>query len=335
MAPRSTSGRSSASRPRRLRRRAEVRDLFAQFEVDARHLVYPIFVGPGSGRPTPIASMPGISRIPSAGVPEFARAISRDGVRAVLLFGTPRRKDLRGSEAWAPKNAVHEAIRAFRTEAPEIVVFTDVCLCAYTTHGHCGVVHGGEIANDETLDLLGRIAVAQAEAGAEFVGPSAMMDHQVAAVREALDAAGHSAVGILAYSAKFASGLYGPFREAEDSTPSFGDRRTYQLDPRSAHDALEAFERDAREGADILMVKPAGTSLDLLARARRRVDRPLAAYQVSGEYAMIKAAAERGWIDESTVVAESLTALRRAGADLIVTYFAREIARAQGGGSGR
>lgn len=330
MASSKARGRGSTHRPRRLRRRAEIRDLLARVDLDARHLVYPVFVRPGAGPPEEISSMPGVARHSVAGVRTLAAELEREGVPAVLLFGVPKRKDAEGSEAWSPRNAVNEAIRILRSMAPQIVVFADACLCAYTTHGHCGVVRHGAIDNDVTLEHLARVAVAQAAAGAEFVGPSAMMDHQVAAVREALDDAGYSDVGILAYSAKFASALYGPFREAEDSAPSFGDRRSYQLDPRQGAEAVAAFEQDAREGADILMVKPALTSLDILARVRRRIDRPLAAYQVSGEYAMIKAAAAREWIDEPAAVAESLTAIRRAGADLIVTYFAREIARAAG-----
>ncbi len=307
-----------------------MRDLVAPPTLTIRNLVYPVFVGPGDGPAVPIAAMPGIERISAGRAVAFARALRDEGIRAVMLFGIPRRKDARGSEADADDSAVALATRAFREAAPEIVVLTDVCLCAYTDHGHCGVRRGDEVDNDATLDRLGSIAVAHARAGAEFVGPSSMMDHQVGAVRDALDRAGFSNVGILAYSAKLASAFYGPFREAEDSAPSFGDRAGYQIDPRRAGDALAAFARDAREGADILMVKPAMPALDLLARARERFDLPLAAYQVSGEYSMIRAAASRGWLDEPAAISESIGAIHRAGADLVLTYFARQIAAGAG-----
>ncbi len=271
--------------------------------------------------------MPGLFRFPADSVATLGPALVREGVRAVLLFGVPRRKDATGSPASAEGSAVARATRLLRRHAPELVVFTDVCLCAYTDAGHCGIVRRGRLDPAATLRRLGEIAIAHARAGAEFVGPSAAMDHQVAAVRSALDDAGFPEVGILAYSAKFASAFYGPFREAEGSSPAVGDRRGYQFDPRMDREALAAFVRDQEEGADILMAKPAMTSLDLLARARRRVDRPLAAYQVSGEYAMIHAAGERGWIDGRAARDESLIAIRRAGADLIVSYFAREIAK--------
>ncbi len=303
-----------------------MRDLVAPPSLTLRNLVYPMFVGPGDGPAVPISALPGIERISAGRTEAFARTLGNEGIRAVMLFGIPKSKDARGSEADAPMGPVATAVRSFRTAAPEIVVFTDVCLCAYTDHGHCGILNENGVDNDATLERLGAIAVAHARAGAEFVGPSAMMDHQVGAVRAALDAAGFSEVGILAYSAKLASAFYDPFREAEDSAPSFGDRTGYQLDPRRPLDALAAFERDAREGADILMVKPAMPALDLLARARERVDLPLAAYQVSGEYSMIQAAAARGWLDARRAVPESIEAIHRAGADLVLTYFARQIA---------
>ena len=304
-----------------------MRELLAPPSVGADHLIWPVFVQPGSGRPVPLASMPGLVRYPVASIERLGPELVRDGVRAVLLFGIPRRKDAAGTEASAAASAVAQATRALRRRAPELVVFTDVCLCAYTDTGHCAIARGRRWDEGATLRRLGEIAVAHARAGAEFVGPSAAMDHQVAAVRAALDDAGFSEVGILAYSAKFASAFYGPFREAEESTPAFGDRKGYQFDVRMAREAVAAFVRDQEEGADILMAKPAMSSLDILALAKLRVDRPLAAYQVSGEYSMIRAAAERGWVDARGARDESLSAIRRAGADLIVSYFAREIAR--------
>jgi porphobilinogen synthase len=272
--------------------------------------------------------MPGVLRYGADRLEPLAHSLAQEGITAVLLFGIPRRKDAIGSEADSPRSAVVTALKAFRRAAPDIVRFTDVCLCAYTDHGHCGVVRGGRVDNDASVRRLVSVALAHAEAGADFVAPSAMMDHQVSAIRDALDASGQEEVGILAYAAKFASTFYGPFRDAEGSTPAFGDRRSYQVDPRNAREALAELLRDAEEGADVLMVKPALPCLDVIARARRRIDRPLAAYQVSGEYAMIKAAAERGWLDESAAIRESLIAIRRAGADLIVTYFARAFAQA-------
>ena len=319
-----------ADRPRRLRRGRGLRELIAPPGLDRRHLIFPVFVAPGRGAPVALEAMPGQFRYPAERIPALARELRSEGVGGVLLFGLPRRKDPAGSEAASPRSAVADAVRAFRKEAPEIVVATDVCLCAYTSHGHCGVLRGREIDNDRSLPRLGQVAVAHARAGAQLVGPSAMMDHQVAEVRSALDRAGYAEVGILAYAIKLASAFYGPFREAEASAPSFGDRASYQLDPRRAGEALRAIDRDAREGADLLLVKPALPALDLLARARARTTLPLGAYQVSGEYALIKSAAARGWIDERAVVRETLTAMRRAGADFVVSYFARDLARAEG-----
>ncbi len=323
-------GADPAPRPvrlRRLRRTAALRDWVAETEVELRRLVYPLFVRPGGGRAEPVPSMPGVRRYPVSDLGPLARQLEEEGVRAVLLFGVARRKDPEGSDAWAPDGLVPEAVRALRRAAPGLVVTTDVCLCAYTTHGHCGVVRHGGVVNDASCERLGRVAVAHANAGADVVAPSAMMDGQVAEVRAALDAAGHEETALLAYSAKHASSLYGPFRDAEQSAPAFGDRRGYQMDFRNAREAMRAMERDAAEGADLLMVKPAITSLDLLARARERFALPLAAYQVSGEYAMLKAAAAGGVVEERAAVAETLGAIRRAGADLIVTYYARDVAR--------
>ncbi len=314
-------------RLRRFRRSAALREWVAETTVEPRRLVYPIFVRPGTGKPEPMPSFPGVSRYAVGSLPGLVRDLSAEGVRSVLLFGVGRRKDPEGSDAWAPEGVVPEAIRAIRRAAADLVIATDVCLCAYTSHGHCGVVEQGAVANDATCDRLGRVAVVHAEAGADVVAPSAMMDGQVAALRAALDGAGHEETGILAYSSKHASSFYGPFREAEQSTPEFGDRRGYQMDFRNAREALREMEQDAAEGADILMVKPAVTSLDILARARHRFRLPLAAYQVSGEYAMIRAAAAAGVVEERAAVEETLAAIRRAGADLIVTYFARDMAR--------
>lgn len=295
-------------------------------------LVYPLFVSDAPiGEPT--AELPGLQRRGVAEAAREAAEVHRRGVGAVLLFGVPERKDREGSGAWDPDGPVPRAIRAIRSAEPDLVIAADVCLCEYTDHGHCGIVDNGSVDNDATLPLLRRAAICYAESGADWVAPSAMMDHQVAALRAGLDDTGHSDTAILAYSAKYASSLYGPFREAAGSRPSLGDRRGYQMDPRNAREALRELELDADEGADLLMVKPALPYLDVLERARGRTGLPLVAYQVSGEYAMIKAAAARGWLDEAAVVEETMIALRRAGADLIVTYYAGELARGTVGGS--
>ncbi len=314
-------------RLRRLRRTTALRNWVAETEVELRRLVYPLFVRPGRGEPQPIPSMPGVQRYTVRDLVSLAPRLEEEGIRSVLLFGVARTKDAGGSDAWAPDGVVPEAVRAFKRAAPGIVVVTDVCLCAYTSHGHCGVVRNGAVVNDATCERLGRVAVAHANAGADVVAPSAMMDGQVSRIRAALDAAGHEETAILSYASKHASAFYGPFRDAEESTPAFGDRRSYQMDFRNAREALREMELDVAEGADLLMVKPALTSLDLLARARERFRLPLAAYQVSGEYAMLKAAAARGAVDERAAVEETLGAIRRAGADLIITYFARDVAR--------
>ena len=271
--------------------------------------------------------MPGVERHTVQGLPVLARQLRSEGIRSVLLFGVGRRKDAEGSDAWSADGVVPQAVRAIKKAAPDLVVVTDVCLCAYTSHGHCGLVRDGTIVNDDSCERLGRVAVAHARAGADVVAPSAMMDGQVARIRAALDGAGHEATAVLAYSSKHASAFYGPFRDAEQSTPAFGDRRSYQMDFRNAREALAAMDRDVQEGADLLMVKPALTSLDLLARARDRFDLPLVAYHVSGEYAMVKAAAARGVVNERAAVKEMLCAIRRAGADLTITYAARDIGR--------
>jgi porphobilinogen synthase len=288
-------------------------------------MVYPVFVRPGSGTPEPIESLPGIFRDSESTVAKRVSDANQNGVPAILLFGLPKRKTPDGREALTATSAVPRAIHAIRRRSPEAIVLTDVCLCAYTSHGHCGILRGREVDNDRTVDALGRMAVAHAEAGADLVAPSAMMDHQVGGIREALDDAGFSSVGIVGYGAKFASVFYGPFREAAESVPAFGDRRSYQLDDRNARAAQRQIALTVEEGADLVLVKPALPCLDVLATARTRTDVPLAAYQVSGEYAMIRAAARAGWVSERDAALESLRAIRRAGADVIVSYFAPQV----------
>ena len=315
---------------RRLRRTETLRALVRETRLDPSDFVYPLFVTHGSGVREPIGSMPGQFRLSPDQLMAEADELRSLGVWSVLLFGLPAAKDDVGSEAYAEDGIVQQAITAFKDAAPDIAVFTDVCLCEYTDHGHCGVVQGGEVDNDASLELLARTAVSHARAGADVVAPSDMMDGRVAAIRAALDAEGFESTPILAYAAKFASAFYGPFREAVNSAPQFGDRRGYQLDPANGREALAELLEDALEGADMLMVKPALPYLDILAAAREIADRPLAAYQVSGEYAMLKAAAANGWLDERSAVLETLTAIKRAGADLIITYYAKEAARWEG-----
>ncbi|HVG30256.1 MAG TPA: porphobilinogen synthase [Pyrinomonadaceae bacterium] len=314
-------------RPRRLRRREGLRAMVREARLAREDLVLPLFACGGKGVRREVSSMPGVFNL---SVDEIARDAAEAfdlGVPAIILFGLPEAKDETATGAYARDGVVQRAIRAVRESAPELVVIADTCLCEYTSHGHCGVVRGGEVLNDESLELIAQTAVSQAEAGADIVAPSAMMDGQVGAIREALDAAGFQHVAIMAYAVKYASGFYGPFREAADSAPAFGDRRAYQMDAANAREAMREAEIDYAEGADFLMVKPALPYLDILRQVRDRFDLPLAAYHVSGEYAMIKAAAERGWIDEPRVMMETLTSIRRAGADVILTYYAREAAR--------
>jgi porphobilinogen synthase len=315
-----------AERPRRLRARPALRALVRETRVDPRQLVAPLFVISGHDRRHEIASLKGHARLsPDLALAEAAR-LSRLGVGGVLLFGIPDDKDDLGRSAADADGPVPRALRMMKAEGLPLALAADVCLCEYTTHGHCGILDGERIDNDATLPLLAAAATAYAEAGADLVAPSAMMDGQVGALRPALDEAGFGDTAIMAYASKHASVLYGPFREAAGSTPSFGDRKSYQMDPANGREAMRELELDADEGADILMVKPAITSLDLLARARDRFDLPLGAYQVSGEAAMIEAAAEKGWIDRRGAVLESLTAIVRAGADVVMTYFAAEAA---------
>lgn len=319
------------ARPRRWRRTSELRELVSETRWSHENLVLPLFVTAGRTA-LDVQGLPALSRTRVEETVRSAQEAHDLGVRAVLLFGIPARKDARGTGAYDPKGPVPSAIRRLKESVPGLVVMADVCLCEYTDHGHCGVLVGDHVDNDRSLPLLGRAAVAYAEAGADVVAPSAMMDHQVRALREALEAAGRPETLVLSYAAKFASSFYGPFREAAGSAPSFGDRRGYQMDPRNAREAMRELALDEEEGADALMVKPALPCLDLLAEARRRFELPLAAYQVSGEYAMIKAAAREGWLEEAKAVDETLSAIRRAGADLLVSYFAREVAERRSGG---
>src|ERR1700730_5522491 len=314
-------------RPRRLRATAATPALVRETRLVARQLVAPLFVVPGSGREEPIPSLAGHSRLSPDLALEKARELAAAGGGGLLLFGIPDSKDEEGRGAADPDGPVPAALRRFRDADLPLVLVADVCLCECTSHGHCGVLDGQQVDNDRSLPLLAEAALAYAEAGADLVAPSAMMDGQVGALRAGLDAAGHTGTAIMAYASKHASALYGPFREAAGSTPAFGDRRSYQMDSANGREALREMELDAREGADILMVKPAITSLDLLARAREHFQLPLAAYQVSGEYAMLEAAAQRGWLDRRAAALETLTAIRRAGADVIMTYLAADVAR--------
>ena len=319
---------AGARRPRRLRRTAALRDLVRETTLAPDDLVYPFFVVPGDGVRNAIASMPGIDQLSVDGVVGEARVLSALGIKAVLLFGIPSAKDPLGLESSAEDGVVQQAIRVLKDTSPELVVMTDVCLCEYTDHGHCGLLDdAGEVLNDETLEVLGRIAVSHAEAGADVVAPSGMLDGMVAAIRAALDGEGLERVAILSYAVKYASALYGPFREAAEGAPKFGDRRSHQMDPANAREAMRETALDVEQGADALLVKPAIGYLDVVARVSERFpELPLAAYNVSGEYAMVRAAAANGWLDERAVVLELLTGIRRAGADLVVTYHAKEAA---------
>ena len=315
------------ARFRRLRRSAGLRRLLRETTLSSSDFVYPLFVVPGQDVREEISSMPGQYHVSLDRLAAEAEELGSLGVPAVLLFGLPSAKDDVGSEAYADDGIVQEAVRALKAADPELVVMTDVCLCEYTSHGHCGVIIDGEIDNDSSLELLARTAVSHARAGADVVAPSDMMDGRVAAIRAALDEAGLSQTPIMSYAAKYASAFYGPFREAADSAPQFGDRRGYQMDPPNAREALREIEADIAEGADIIMVKPALAYLDVVSQARARFDLPLAAYNVSGEYAMVHAAARNGWIDGPRVALEVLTSIKRAGADIIITYHAKEAAR--------
>jgi porphobilinogen synthase len=328
-----------ATRLRRLRRTARLRDLVRETELSPAHLIQPLFVTAGEGVREEVDSMPGVERLSISELVSEAGAIAGSGIGAVLLFGIPAEKDEVGSGAYDDEGVIQMAVRALKEAQPELVVITDVCLCEYTSHGHCGVLRethprtrsGGdasdvEVDNDLTIELLAKTAISHAEAGADAVAPSDMMDGRVGAIRSQLDEEGHSGTAIVAYSAKYSSALYAPFRDAADSTPEFGDRRGYQMDPANADEAVREANLDVDEGADIVMVKPATPYLDVIRRVKEATRAPVAAYQVSGEYSMVKAAAERGWINERETALELLTGIRRAGADVIVTYWAREAA---------
>ena len=314
-------------RQRRLRRTEGLRRMVRETTLSVDDFIYPLFVSELISEPSPIGSMPGQFQWPVRMMAQEAERLASLGIGAVLLFGIPEQKDAIGSAAWNDQGGVQQAIRAIKAAVPGLVVVTDVCLCEYTDHGHCGLVRNGEVQNDETLELLAREALSHAAAGADIIAPSDMMDGRVAALREALDGQGFSDTPIMAYSAKFASAFYGPFREAADSTPQFGDRRAYQMDPANGREALREVELDIGEGADIVMVKPALPYLDVLARVRDQWSLPIAAYNVSGEYAMLKAAAANGWLDERRATLETLTSIKRAGADMIITYHAPDAAR--------
>jgi porphobilinogen synthase len=314
-------------RPRRLREKALLRAMTRETSLAVDDFVYPLFVVHGRGVREPISSMPGQSHLSVDELVKEAKDAAGMGIPAVLLFGLPEDKDPHGSEAYAEDGIVQQAVRAVKDRVPDLLVITDVCLCEYTSHGHCGVVEDGVVRNDPTLELIARTAVSHAEAGADMVAPSDMMDGRVGAIREALDESSYADTPIMAYSAKYASTFYGPFREAANSTPQFGDRRSYQMDPANAQEAMREIALDIDEGADIVMVKPALPYLDIISRAKSEFGVPLAAYSVSGEYAMIKAAGKLGWLDEERAMMEALVSIRRAGADIVITYFAKEAAR--------
>lgn len=314
-------------RPRRMRLSKGIRSLVRETSLSVKDFVYPLFVVPGENIVEPIPSMPGCSHLSVDKAAELAQEIFDLGIPAVEVFGLPEYKDEIGSSAWDRKSPVQRAVAAIRKAVPELVLVGDVCLCQYTSHGHCGKLDGQYVDNDATLELLAKVAVSQAEAGADIVAPSDMMDGRVAAIRDALDDNGFSKVSIMSYAVKYASGYYGPFRDAADSTPQFGDRRGYQMDPANRREAMKEVALDLAEGADIIMVKPALAYLDIVREVRDAIDRPVAVYNVSGEYAMVKAAAANGWIDEEHIVLETLTGMKRAGADIIITYHAIDAAK--------
>jgi porphobilinogen synthase len=314
------------TRLRRLRRTKALRDLVREAELSPRHLVQPLFVTAGASVREPIDSMPGVERLSITELVSEAGEVQEAGVGAVILFGIPADKDEFGTGAYDDEGVIQMAVRALKEAHPDLVVITDVCLCEYTSHGHCGVVRDGEVDNDLTVELLAKTAISHSEAGADAVAPSDMMDGRIGAIRHQLDEEGHTETPIIAYSAKYASAFYGPFRDAADSTPEFGDRRGYQMDPANAEEAVREAKLDLDEGADMVMVKPATPYLDVIRRVKESTGAPVAAYQVSGEYSMVKAAAANGWIDERAAALELLTSIRRAGADVIVTYFAKDAA---------
>lgn len=312
---------------RRLRYNKLVRDMVRETTLTKNDFIYPLFVVPGENVKKEVSSMPGVFQQSIDKIVEECKEVESLGIPAVILFGIPEHKDPVGSDAYNPNGIVQRAIKAIKKEVHNLVVITDVCLCEYTSHGHCGVLHGDEIHNDETISLLAKEAVSHVEAGADIVAPSDMMDGRVLAIRKALDYKGYYNIPIMSYAAKYASGFYGPFREAAESTPAFGDRRSHQMDIGNANEAMREVETDIEEGADIVMVKPAGAYLDIIYRVKEKFGLPTAAYQVSGEYSMIKAAAANNWIDGERVMLESLFAIKRAGADMILSYFAKDVAK--------
>jgi porphobilinogen synthase len=314
-------------RMRRMRQNDKLRGLVCETHLNVEQLIYPLFIAENIDEPREISSMPGIMQWPLEYVGQEAKRIAHLGIPAVLLFGIPNEKDEVGSQAYSSQGIIQQAIRRFKAEVPDLLVMTDVCLCEYTNHGHCGVIYNGYVQNDESLELLARMALSHVVSGADVVAPSDMMDGRVGTIRHALEEHGYSSTPIMAYSAKYASGFYGPFREAAASAPQFGDRRSYQMDPANVREALREVDLDISEGADIVMVKPALAYLDVIRQVREHCNLPIAAYNVSGEYAMIKAAAQQGWIDERRIVMEVLTGIRRAGADMLITYFAPEVAK--------
>jgi porphobilinogen synthase len=314
-------------RPRRLRKNENFRRMIRETKLSVDDLVYPLFVVPGKDRKNPINAMPGNFQMSIDHLLKEVQKTKDMGIPAVLLFGIPDKKDELASGAFTRDGIIQQAVRRIKDKVPDILVITDVCLCDYTSHGHCGMIEKGDVDNDTTLEVLTETAVSHAKAGADMVAPSAMMDGQIAAIREGLDEAGHESTPIMAYSAKYASCFYGPFREAAESAPQFGDRKTYQMDPANADEAIREIQLDVAEGADIIMVKPALPYLDIIRRAREEFDLPIAAYNVSGEFAMIKAAAQLGWLDGERAMMETLTSIKRAGADIILTYFAQDAAK--------
>jgi len=317
-------------RPRRLRRNERLRRIVRETTLSTDDLIYPLFVIPGKGVKMPIQSMPGVFQFSIDLLVEEIKEVNDLGIPAVLLFGIPKKKDEVGSEAYAKEGIIQRAVRAIKKNVPETIVITDVCLCEYTSHGHCGVVRDGEVDNDSTLELLAKMALSHVEAGADMLAPSDMMDGRVGEIRECLDENAYENIPIMSYAAKYASSFYGPFREAASSSPLFGDRRSYQMDPANSVEAIREASLDVEEGADIIMVKPAIGYLDIIYRVREEFDLPVAAYNVSGEYAMVKAADRQGWIDGEKVMMECLLGIKRAGADIIITYFAKEAAKILG-----
>ena len=317
----------SFKRFRRLRYNPIVRDMVRETVLTKNDLIYPLFVVPGKNVKNPVKSMPGVSQLSVDKLVEECKEVRDLGIPAVILFGIPEHKDETGSDAYNPNGIIQQTIKAIKKEINDLLIITDVCLCEYTSHGHCGILAGEDILNDETIAVLAKEAVSHVEAGADMVAPSDMMDGRVLAIRKALDYKGYTKIPIMSYAAKYSSGYYGPFRDAAESTPAFGDRRSHQMDIGNINEALREVEADIEEGADIVMVKPAGPYLDVIRKVKDKFGMPTAAYQVSGEYAMIKAAGQNGWIDEERVMIESLTAIKRAGADMILTYFAKDLAK--------